>query len=805
MKLKSMLKFALAALFLGAGVSVFAEGPVTLSNGQTVSWADFASTINNGKVADPETELPADNQYALALDAAKTNASTAATYLTNAKAEYQDATDSVALWRTRIQSYETERSILNASDNKETPEWLATAYENAQNFKAQYKTGGADTPVAYYIWDQTTDENNWVLYLSFAEQVPTNQIAGQSWNSVDGKELYNMFCSGRVNKDGAYVDEIYVYFGTDYSKSGLMSVLAPASYSHIMTYVVNGIQTIVDGGKFDVNPNATKIKEYNDSITAINGRITDWTITLWVGETSKDGKTTFTKPTTAGQGATKVNYLTSTYADAQTAKADADAALATAQANYKTALDDLNATALEAYNDVTLTADVTVSTTITKTYTGTINGGGKIINSTVPVFKNFSGVMHDVAVNGTFADVYNNASFSDVAVWTGSKGRFYAEDGTLTSGLDTIQALGYAARDLYGVNWTTGKIVAKTDLTTVHQVTTYSFTNQTGNMVYAQVNADKNNFVSETGAALIEENKFVKADNSDFPATLSNVFYQTKNGYVCPKATIVDKNNLYVPAKINVGTLNYARTFSEGLSTACLPFAVSATASDEAIYNENIDYVATFDQLAGQNFWFTQKDQSVAVAAYTPVLINATAAFSFGTISNAILPKTDSQYTKDQGNDEERSFSVGTVVKATPATIISNVDATGMVVYGLAAETKEFQQAAPKSSFASLRMFVVSDYTGPNGAPRKIIVFDEDGVEVDSTDAIVTVEAADNSVNVATTQGQIVFTSEADCGTVQIYTIDGKVAANVEVMAGLTTVDMPQGLYIVMGKKVMVK
>ncbi|MDE7407926.1 MAG: hypothetical protein K2M76_05845, partial [Muribaculaceae bacterium] len=67
------------------------------------------------------------------------------------------------------------------------------------------------------------------------------------------------------------------------------------------------------------------------------------------------------------------------------------------------------------------------------------------------------------------------------------------------------------------------------------------------------------------------------------------------------------------------------------------------------------------------------------------------------------------------------------------------------------------------------------------------------------------VELEGAMLDVVGAQGEIIITTEADYGKVEIYTVNGSVATVANVMAGTTTVNVPSGIYIVMGKKVMVK
>ena len=102
----------------------------------------------------------------------------------------------------------------------------------------------------------------------------------------------------------------------------------------------------------------------------------------------------------------------------------------------------------------------------------------------------------------------------------------------------------------------------------------------------------------------------------------------------------------------------------------------------------------------------------------------------------------------------------------------------------------------------------VSDPQGPSRrVSDPLAILDEKGIEI--TDDIITgvknVAEETSSLNIAGGQGEIVITSDADYGKVEVYTMAGGVAAVADVMAGTTSVSLQKGIYIVMGKKVMVK
>ncbi|MDE7136158.1 MAG: hypothetical protein K2N91_05955, partial [Muribaculaceae bacterium] len=218
----------------------------------------------------------------------------------------------------------------------------------------------------------------------------------------------------------------------------------------------------------------------------------------------------------------EVETATSDLAQANQDVKDAEAALKTAQdAADATALKDL----IDGYQSVTLNADVNATEAVGKNYAGEIYAEGHIINipSGIDLFNTFSGTLDHAAINGSFAKTSSAGTFTDVAVWAGTgtnPGRFYDDDGARTT-YTNLGTLGYAARDFFGVDFATTKLVALAPTTTVYKLTAYANGSQTGVQVghetYYYVTDNGTNFVRTNNTALaLGDNVFaVSADKID--------------------------------------------------------------------------------------------------------------------------------------------------------------------------------------------------------------------------------------------------------------------------------------------------
>ena len=461
------------------------------------------------------------------------------------------------------------------------------------------------------------------------------------------------------------------------------------------------------------------------------------------------------------------------YEALQKAVTDAQAALDGAQNN-------------ENLTELDLTGDVTVNKIINN-FTGTIYGHGHIIN--VPTggraFTDFSGTIENVAVNGTFAR-NNTGKLENVAIWTGSTGNYYDAKGTAVgteaSPLASIGAVAFEGRATYGV--TNGKLAAVTDANKVYSITVYNSATATPTYFVTAADGKLINLANNQAVTLANTNVFVKSATDDLDVDGVNVYYVADKATTGTAKTIsiADKQAFYCPIAIDADEIKYDREFAVGHATACLPFTVT---------NKNLGAdLSTFTKKddEGKTFEFTYTTE---VAAGEPMLLTVKTAGAMNGLSGTIL-KTETEATFPTQTD-----AVG-LLSETAATKI--LGSTGGQVWGLQEGT--FKYANTATTFPAFRMVILTtDAAGASEAPRKIVIRDEygqeSGVDNVATDAAV--------LEVVGGVGELTISTSTDLGDVAVYSIDGRVAANVNATAGITTVDLAKGVYIVMGKKVLVK
>ncbi len=482
--------------------------------------------------------------------------------------------------------------------------------------------------------------------------------------------------------------------------------------------------------------------------------------------------------------------------DVETAQAALNAAQAAAN---DTALKDL----LDGYQSITLTGDINATEAVGKNYSGEIYAEGHIINipSGIDLFNTFSGVLDNAAINGSFAKNSTSGTFSDVAVWTGTgstPGRYYDDEGTRTT-YTTLSTLGYAARDYFGIDFAANALASRSDETIVHKIKVYdpARPNTIPDNSYVIINNDKF-FTGATTSITLGANVFVEAMNT-LTTKIPNVIYPDAAGNImCDNVMITDREAFFCPKEIKAKNVTYNRTFTKGSNTVCLPFPVSAD------LNENISYVCTYDSEEDNYFWFTSA--SGEIEANTPMLLVANNDFELNLEDITIPVSATPSDQKVKGKETDGSTSYGTFKFCSRNEILGA--ANGEKVYGLSGD--KFQPATASANFPSFRMVICSatKASATGNAPRRIGIRDEQGKEI-NIDGIVTgideVEATAAALDIRGGHGEIIITSETELGQVEVYALDGRLAAVANVVEGTTSVNVANGLYIVMGKKVVVK
>lgn len=787
-------------------------------------------TTLNGKYTEAQqaykTALTTQSEKAGALKDAKTK-------FAPAEKKLADMNEALATLKEEKANLEQQLRDAKTETIKVPVDWLQTAYTNANAFYTDYDKTVSDSDKKIYCktitntgWGTTTTS----LVVSFNESSKND-----GYTEYSPYNFYTTFVSSE-----SAIKSVKVYFGK--SANGEFNytattdgLLAVTSYTGTKEYIVQlalgAIEPLLTNDKYTTT--GYKNQEQVDSLEGqiktkqgeIEAKITE--IDNYKKDTSDNGYAKLQADVNAAQKAkdeadeavsAAESAMNLAKADADIAKSSAETAKSkwdTAESNltaakvdfdeakavYDTAVAEANSAALGNYKDVTLTDNVTATTAI-KDFDGAINGNGKVITVEGPaaLFSKFNGSLSKVAVNGTiFGTPGPAATYSDVAYWNGTSGAFRDESNNRTS-FDKLSKLGYAAREYFGVDFANGKLAPMTDESVVYNITEYGARNYQ-RVYYVQKNGD-NLRTDDNAIYSIPENMFAKTDYAAL-ANYANMIYDG----VCKKAVIKDgTTEFYCPEDITVETVEYNREFKTGMNALCLPFELEKNALNERLGGEKIDVLCTYDKETSDKFWFKRK--AGVIAANTPVLLLAKEDFTLSFEGEVRMKKTPEKLTViDEGDSQDPSKSYGLFKKANSTELQGATEYHK--IYGLKKDGKFAPAASNTVNFPAFRMVIYSNNTtesGVNAAPRHIGILDEKGVDItDQYTAVENVYTEASGITVTAGAGEINITSDADYGKVPVYTMDGKVAAMADVTAGTTTVSVQSGLYIVMGKKVIVK
>ena len=834
--------------------------PSTIQSGTVPEEIQTALTnAQNGVKTANENVTAAQTAYTEAQSLAKS----ATESLAAAVLAYNEAQSKVDGWNAQVEAKEKERSNYNDILNQcgtnlqqynakltqldrelaklpqktvTTPVgWLNTIYEaaktDAQAMRDYIETGEVKNIKISYKSTYTTIANKkrYTFYIFFGAK-PDN-----SYTEVNTTEDFTnvLYPETEIN-----ITTAYVYLGSEYTaNSGRLSISVPADYTAILTNAVEAITPLTTNPDYSENKTVyedqekadslnreiatveqqiattnatisetnTSLTEVRNAINTLNEQINSYTLPQEGKETSQLQdlqKAQQDAQAAKTQADTDVTNAKTALDDAKTALTEANTTLTAAQDAYNKALADVNASALDNYKQVSLTGSVTADVQINN-YDGTIIGNGNVItlSNIDALFNVFGGNLSNIAVNGKITHTKGTkVNVSDVAYWmdNSKSGVFYGENINDKAEFTSIGALGYKVRNnIFGVDFIngTGALTKFSEDTKVYNITMYQ--PSTTNSFKYYVNLKDGKFYSNGAEITLEPNAFIKSESADIEG-MDNVII---NGNECANVVITDKKPFFAPFEIQAENVTYNRTFTPGFNTVCLPFNLSKD------LDSNIGGVFEYDAETAEKFWFTMIDGSIP--ANTPALLNTTAGFNdliLNKITIAATPKT--QLTEGGSANDGLSKSHGTFKSVNAGEFLGQSQAEK--VYGLKVGTSTFEPAGANANFPAFRMVISSELAAQNNTlrtPRQLGIRDSKGIEITDqfTTGIESVQADASSLNVTTGVNEIIITSEAYYGKVNIHSIDGKLVTVANVTAGTTTVNVNSGIYIVLGKKVMVK
>lgn len=733
----------------------------------------------------------------------------------------------------RIQELQIALNRLPTKTVTTTVSWLNDIYNAATNYKTildnAFKT---ETNAEASIWYKITESSSWG-----GKKIYTINFSFSAYDDYIECTTTDELGAALMNSDKTPT-KANVYLGPNYTDNsdGLLTVTMPTDISSIIDNTVTAIQQVCTLPKYteskteyedpaaaeDLNNQIQTLTTTNENLqneidaattsqSAIKNEldVIDAKLDEYTLKQESTGTTKLQDLLKAQQDAqaektqadTDVTNAKTALDDAKTALTEANTTLTAAQDAYDNAVAEANASALENYKEVSLVGNVTADVRI-NTYNGWIDGGGNVITlgSIDALFNTISNsTLLNFAVNGKITNSRGeNVAVNNVTYWINNtnKGVFYNEEGTKAE-FTSLGELGFAVRNDFGVDFINGTsaLTKFSEDTKVYNITVYQ--PSTTNSFKYYVNLKDGKFYSNGAEITLEPNAFIKSESADIEG-MDNVII---NGNECASVVITDKKPFFAPFEIQAENVTYNRTFTPGFNTVCLPFNLSKD------LDSNIGGVFEYDAETAEKFWFTMIDGSIP--ANTPALLNTTAGFNdliLNNITIAATPKT--QLTEGGSANDGLSKSHGTFKSVNAGQFLGQSQANK--VYGLKVGTSTFEPAGANANFPAFRMVISSELAAQNNTlrtPRQLGIRDSKGIEITDqfTTGIESVQADASSLNVTTGVNEIIITSEADYGKVNIHSIDGKLVTVANVTAGTTTVNVNSGIYIVLGKKVMVK
>ncbi len=449
------------------------------------------------------------------------------------------------------------------------------------------------------------------------------------------------------------------------------------------------------------------------------------------------------------------------------------------------------------------------------------NGNGyKIIypstSASEVLFNQNGGVITNIGVeNGAIAATNVGRIATSFETTNKSSYNIYDSNGTRTTNV-LNQELGYSLRSAFGLSinedGTFGTLDKKTPENIVYKaqytdakskVQTNFYTNVVnGNLSYNPVKVKKNTFVYVQDTD-IEATAFTNGKNIVVNGKCANAVLEDATSEA-------DDDALFIPTGFTAVKLSYDRAFSAtDMATVCLPFSLTATE-----YNAlGIEKIMQFNDVDvnTNTYWFMY--QSGTMAANEPYVLkfngnkpSATDGKVFASLENKEISATGSKdlYAVTPSKQGAGAEFLG-LYAATNASVLAPV--SQYKLYGFSGGV--FRPMATDTNCKAFRTYVRAAITG-NPAQSKefrIGLLDENGnvVEGGNTTGLDTVTGADtNSFNVKGGNNTINITADKS-QKVNIYTVGGSLVKTATVEAGSTSIPVASGMYIVNGKKVVVK
>ena len=483
------------------------------------------------------------------------------------------------------------------------------------------------------------------------------------------------------------------------------------------------------------------------------------------------------------------------------------------------------------YKELSLTNDITIKgADFVMPALDVFNGNNNTITFDADVakkvlFANNKGSISNLVVkSGTIIDDLNTGRVVSSYDVVGGKYNLYSSTGakqTIENSEENTKVdelYKSSLRGEFGMNVKTGEITKGSEFK-VYSVNKYNVA--TDEIAHAYVNLSDNNGITAADGNyyLPVANTFYYVDDADAKdvlakATQPNIVYLDGQTYKCNQAQISDVSNIKVYKQFTASEVKFDRNFSAGAQTAqtiCLPFTIS---SDEikSILGEGgklLQFNKVEPNADGKTntYWFQYMSENEPLRAYQPYVLlfgkDVNDAIFDGLTNVTFSESTAVQSALPQSKEAVGGSLFGTLVQQTA----SQIENGRYTVFGF--QKGEFVKMTGAVNFKPTRAYVrVPNNTAAANAKSGVMRFlDEDGNEVEDggTTGIDSVTGTETGAfAVSGNNGAISITTDKALN-VNIYTVSGNLVKSATVEAGSVSIPVASGMYIVNGKKVIVK
>ncbi len=548
---------------------------------------------------------------------------------------------------------------------------------------------------------------------------------------------------------------------------------------------------------------------------------------------------------------TVVNSAQKTVNDAQTAYETASAAVTTAEGTVTTAqgkvtaanekitaantkiaeqeseIEKINASINEVnnYKNLSITNNITVTdASFTLGDWGNdyeITGNGNVITYPAGASGNLVGsnrgyISNIGVVNGKIARTNNNSI--KIGFETTDQRTYDLYDAAGTHSTAPISGeLGYRVRNYFGLtinsDGTFGTLDKKADNNIVYKVEWTKANTKTASTFYANVNGGDLSY----NPAANKKNAFVYVQDTDIEAEAFTTGNNIVVNGICRNAVFVDDAAegddgwVYIPYAFTAKELTYERTFgAKALATVCLPFEVPSS-NFESMGLEKIMQFSNVET-ATNTYWFQYQEGSMR--ANEPYVLkfknngenipNGGKVFQALTDINVAATGSIDRYEVAPSRPGTGAEFLGVFV-STNASMLAR---GGYKLYGFGDGVFRPMKISESVKCQAFRTYVKTPEANSLAPEASFTIgeLDEMGNVVNNggTTGVNTVVADANTFSVKGGNGAIIVTT-GKAQKVSIYTVGGSLVKASNVEAGTETIPVGVGVYIVNGKKVVVK